>query len=429
MTGTDNSDGNVAYNEGTIPVNFNDLFNKRTGGSMNYSIFIYKNGLLVNTFYGGSGGSTSQPSFITSMPDLNVSSVIGGVVNSTFTVKFSQFTNNAAEYVNSEAGTDNGFIRKKDGVCNTWDKSSNSVNHTPGLTNGPSAGTGSVTVSGVITRGTAPATTSTVTYDITAGTASAFPVELQVYVDNGTVAGDLDGGDTYLESKTQNAVSDPAYTTTFSPLSANILIVAKTAAGCFGQVKLLTEGSTSTLPVKLVNFNGNVKGEMVNLTWTVDLNETVDRFEIEKSYNGTSFQKTGTVNGYSAGGLQVYNFSDAHASREKVYYRLKMFDKDQKAEYSKIISFFASSGGDVSISLMQNPVVDKLNINFTTKEREIVDVRVVDITGAVRLAQKVSVQSGSNILYVALPSTLLSGFYVVSVSHSKGMYNQKFVRQ
>jgi hypothetical protein len=429
LEGSDNSDGNKDYNLYTVPASFNDFFYKKTGGGIGYSVLIYNNGLLVNTFYGAGGGATSQPSFITSMPRLNVNNVIGGVINNTFTVKFDQFANNMAEYVGADAGTDNGFIRKKDGVCNTWDKSSNMASHTPQQTNGSSIGAGSLTISGSITRGVSPATTSTATYDVTAGDATAFPVDLQVYLDNGTVPGELDALDTYLETKTQSSLSDGYQTTVFSPRTANILVVAKTSAGCFGQVRFLTDAPNSTLPVKLVNFVGNVKGSAVNLSWTVDLNETVERFEVERSVNGANFQKIATVEGYAASGLQIYDYTDASSLNSKVSYRLKMIDKNQIAEYSRIIALSASADGDHSIALMQNPVVDKLNISFVTKQRETVDIRVIDMTGAIRSTQKMTVQTGTNVLYLALSSNLLKGAYVLSVAYNGGTINQRFIRQ
>ena len=427
MTGSDASDGNVSYNEAVVPANFNDFFNEKSNGGANYSIFVFKNGVLINSFYGGVGGSTSQPSFITSMPNLNVNNVIGGSTTP-FTISFSSFTANLAEFVTPAAGTDNGFTRLKNGVCNTWDKSSSSVNHTPGTTNGSSAGgTGTVTVSGFITRGILPATTSTVTYDITAGATTSFPVELQIYTDNGSVAGDLDALDTYINSTVQTSLTEGYSTLNFSPLTANIIVVAKTAAGCFGQVKLLTVNST--LPVKLVSFNGNLKDDRINLSWTIDLNETAEKFEVEKSISNGKFSAIGTVMAVSSSGTRTYTFSDPITSNEKVSYRLRMTDINQKPEYSKILAFNIAGNSDVSISLMQNPVVDRLNINFQVKERETVDVRVIDMTGSIRASQRMNVQSGTNLLFMSLPTALSTGSYVVSVQHSKGMFTQKFLKR
>lgn len=428
MTGSDASDGNAFYNEATIPANFNDLFYDNSGAA-NYSIFVFKNGVLINSFYGGVGGSTSQPSFITSMPVLNVNNVIGAAT-STFTINFSSFTANLAEYATPSAGTDNGYTRSENGVCNTWIKSTSTNTHTPGSTNGSSASaTGTLTISGSITRGVLPATTSSIVYDVTAGSSSAFPIELQVYIDNGSVAGDLDALDTYLTSTIQTSLADGYATLNFSPRTANIIVVAKTAAGCFGKVMLLTDGGNSTLPVKLVSFNGAIKNNQVALSWKVDLNETADKFEVERSIAGGKFSSIGTVFGTSSAGTASYSFTDPSPANERVAYRLRMTDKNQKAEYSKIISFNSSSDTEKNVSLLQNPVLDRLNVSFQTKERETLNIRVIDMTGSVRASERMNVESGNNVLYIPLSASLPTGSYIVSVQHSKGMYNQKFLKR
>jgi len=426
MTGSDASDGNVSYNEAAIPANFNDFFYEKSTG-INFSVFVFKNGLLVNSFYGGVGGSTTQPAFIKSMPSLNVNSLVG-ITNTAFTVNFNSLADNLAEYVIPNPGTDNGYIRSSDGVCGTWKKSSATQNHTPGVTNG-STGEGSVVVTASITRGTYPSTTSTVTFDVTEAAAAAFPVELQVYVDNGSVPGHLDALDTYVTSVTQTLLIDPASTVSFSPASANVLVVAKTAAGCYGQEKFVTDGTNSTLPIKLVSFNGNLKDDKVALTWKVDLNETADRFEIERSVDGGKFTYVATVVGTQLSGTAVYNYIDAVSSNAKLAYRLRMIDNNQKLEYSKIISFYSAGKASNTVSLLQNPVNDKINIGFQTLQTENVDIRVLDITGSLKATQRMSVQPGNNVLTMQLPGTLATGTYIVSVVHSNGMFNQKFLRR
>jgi hypothetical protein len=424
-SGTDGSDGNVSYNEASLPANFNDFFYEKSNASANFSVFVFKNGILMNSFYGGVS-STTQPTFITSMPSLNVTATVGGNPVP-FTINFSALTNNQSEYVIPTAGTDNGYLRTQDGICGTWAKASSSTFHTPGTTNGPSSGSGTVTITASITRGVLPATTSTVTFDVTAASASSFPIELQVFTDMGSVPGELDAQDVLVTTVTQTSLADGSSIATFSPRTADIVIIAKTAAGCNGQAKAVS--SNSTLPVKLVSFSGNLKDNKVTLAWKVDLNETAESFEVERSIDGGSFSYVGTVKGTLVPGTAVYSFVDPVSSNEKVAYRLKMIDNNLKTEYSKIISFNAGGGADNFISVLQNPVYDKINISIQTIEKQTIDIRVFDMTGAVKLMQRMSVQAGSNILTLQLPPMFASGTYIVSVVHSKGMFNQKVLKR
>lgn len=425
-TGSDASDGNISYNEGSVPANFNDLFYEKSTGA-NFSIFLFKNGLLVNSFYGGISSAT-QPSFITSMPSLNVTSIVGGSPVP-FTIDFSSLTNNMSEYVIPSAGTDNGYIRTNDGICGTWTKASSSETHTPGTSNGTSTVTGSITVTASITRGILPATTSTVIFDITAAPATAFPVELQVYTDVGAVAGELDAQDVYITSITQNSLAEGYSAVTFSPRTANIIINAKTAAGCNGQSRVVTDGNNSALPVRLVSFSGNLNDSKVALTWKVDMNETAEQFDVERSVNGSKFSYIGTVWSTLIAGTAVYNFTDELSSNERVAYRLKMTDNNLKTAYSKIISFDPGGKRDNFISVLQNPVHDKINISFRTNEQETVDIRLIDMTGSLKATQRVTAQPGSNVLNLQLPAMLATGPYIVSVVHSRGIFNQKLLKK
>jgi hypothetical protein len=428
MTGTSSADGNVSYDEASVPANFNDFFYDKSGGGANYAIFVFKNGIPINSFYGGASGTT-QPAFITSMPSLNVNSVIAGA-STPFTINFSSFTANQAEYVTPSAGTDNGYTRLQDGVCNTWDKSSSTVNHTPGVTNGAAGSTsGNVTITGAITRPFAPATTSAVKFDITAASSTVFPVELQVYTDNGTVPGELDALDVYVTSVTQTSLADGYITVSFTPSGANILVVAKTAAGCFGQVKLLVEGSNSTLPVKLTSFNGNIRNNAMQLNWVVDMNETAEGFVIERSLDGGKFSAIGSVQAKTNSGRQQYSYNDPLTVGKKVSYRLLMTDRDHKSEYSKIILFNLFESLDAAVTLLQNPVQHKVDMNFISSAVENIWVRVIDLRGAMLLTLKTTVQAGTNLLSLQLPATTTSGTYVLSVTHSSGTISQKFIRR
>src|SRR5687768_9727275 len=47
-------DGNINYDLEVLPLNFNDFFKKKSGGGATFNAFIYKNGVLINAFFGGS---------------------------------------------------------------------------------------------------------------------------------------------------------------------------------------------------------------------------------------------------------------------------------------------------------------------------------------------------------------------------------------
>lgn len=216
-------DGNKNYDLAPIQAGFNDFFSTRSGSGATYNALIFKNGILINSFFGGVGGSTSMPDFITSLPNIRIEELTS-TGTSTFNINFNSFKNKPIEFVGQNAGTDNGFIRSLDGTCGTWTKSSADVNHTPGATNGKPADIGgSVIVSAFLVRDFANQTAK-INYNITSAPTDIFPIEMQVFVDNGTVFGELDAADTFVESKIESKVSDGPFSTVITPYTQNVLI-------------------------------------------------------------------------------------------------------------------------------------------------------------------------------------------------------------
>ena len=268
VQGTANlSDGNLYYDLATLPANFNDFLYRRTGNGASYTIFLYKGGVLVNTFIGGSGGSASVIPDLINMPLLFVD------MSSTatdFTINFSGYNSIPIEFCNQDAGSDNGYIREYDGACGTWKKSSATVQHTPKAPNGTLIGySGAVSISAVISPGTAP-TGSVLNSDIVGAPNDYFPIDMYVFTDLGSSAGILDATDVYIGTNTETKLSDGPFYTTFYPYHANILIVAKTIAGCFD--KILFIPNSIVLSVKLISFNGNKTGEQIRLRWETEQN-------------------------------------------------------------------------------------------------------------------------------------------------------------
>ena len=417
------ADGNPDYNEGTIPSNFNDFFVPHNGSGATYTIFLYRNGVLVNSLIFGTGGYDSVIPEIIGMPPLFVD-MSGGSPD--FTIDFSGYGSVPVEKVNQNTGTDNGYVRMADGVCGAWEKSSNTVSYSPKLTNGSAdAYSGSISVDAFIEKGTAGANSKLV-YDVIAAPSTSFPVTLDVYEDVGTTLLRLDASDNYVESNTENIVTDGPFTTFFSPADANMLVVVKSNAGCID--KILFSPNIAILPVKLVYFLGGLEQNKATLKWKVAQNETLDRFEIERSEDGVHFFTAGTVfpNAKSEG--ENYSYNETIKSY-KVYYRLKIYDKNQTSEYSKAIVLQNTRVTGDAFTIVNNPTTDKLTLRYLSADEQSLDMKIYDLAGRMQTNQKMSVYQGGNFISLTLTSALKPGIYLVEVSNGLERQTAKFVKQ
>lgn len=420
-------DGNLFYDEAPLPADFNDFFFRRLGVGHSYCVFVYKNGQLVNTFIGGTGGNSTVVTTIINMPNLRIDMV--NPASTDFTINWTGYATIPLEYCIQDAGSDNGFIRERDGACGLWDKSSAGVQHTPQQTNGgqPDAYSGTISVSSTITRGTA-LTGSTVTYDVVGALLSEFPVEMMIYLDNGNISGQLDPADIYLESTIEYSLGEGPFTTTFYPYNSDILIVVKSAAGCIDKIQYLP--NAGVLAVKLASFQGSLDNNRVMLNWTVMQNEAADRYVVERSLNGKDFYPVGIIEASNKIGEETYGLQDNVLEADKAFYRLKIYDKAQQPEYSKILSFQVSGANDWSgLRIINNPATDKLTISFMASTNQPADLNVYDLTGRKVMSQKITAYKGTNLVSIPLTYSLKNGMYVAEVNSNSRRFTAKFIKQ
>ncbi|MCE7044217.1 T9SS type A sorting domain-containing protein [Dyadobacter sp. CY312] len=115
------------------------------------------------------------------------------------------------------------------------------------------------------------------------------------------------------------------------------------------------------LPVKLLSFTSRPEGNTASLNWVTTSETNSDRFEIERSGNGKSFVKIGTLESYKESSeLKNYSFIDKFPLQGENLYRLKMVDLDGTFAYSSIRQVIF---GKSSALVYPNPVSEKLNIN------------------------------------------------------------------
>jgi Secretion system C-terminal sorting domain len=119
---------------------------------------------------------------------------------------------------------------------------------------------------------------------------------------------------------------------------------------------------TGTVPVKLTGFSATMINCKPYISWTTENEVDFDRFEIEKSGDDSfNWITTGAVT--ASGNLlskNKYNFQDNDGSiaAKKIFYRLKMIDKNGRFSFSQILPVSVNCGL-TEINIFPNPVVNK----------------------------------------------------------------------
>ncbi len=183
------------------------------------------------------------------------------------------------------------------------------------------------------------------------------------------------------------------------------------------------------LPIKLLSFSGNLVNNKAQLKWSVDENETGDRFQVEKSADGRNFSGAGIVFVSTKTGIETYTFHEALELTTESYYRLKIINKDNSISSSRIIALKnGKANGGNAITILQNPVRSTAAFNYTTALAGIYDVSIYNAAGLKVYTSKVNCQKGINALSFGM-DRYNTGTYVLEVSNDSGKTVTKLMKQ
>jgi len=183
------------------------------------------------------------------------------------------------------------------------------------------------------------------------------------------------------------------------------------------------------LPVMLTNFQGNKNQEKVSLQWSVASNEFNDKFEVERSTDGTSYSTVGVIMADEKHGMESYQFVDNMNAQGTTFYRLKMIDRNQTTTYSKVLIFKNTISKKSAIRILNNPATDKISFSYASDVNQVVDMKVYDMNGRLQISHKLNVYQGSNVINIPLSSQFNNGMYVVEVNNGSTVQTAKFIRQ
>lgn len=182
-----------------------------------------------------------------------------------------------------------------------------------------------------------------------------------------------------------------------------------------------TFGSTNSetiLPVELVSFKGESRGDGNLLSWKTASERNNSHFEIEKSIDGKNYKKIGQVKGSGDSYIPVvYNFTDLHLTSPIAYYRLKQVDFNGEHEYSKII-FIGNEWYTNEIQLYPNPAERSLQfvmVNLSGLGLNQANIIIRDANG--QIISKISLSQSIELEKEPLDiSHLKAGIYLVEIN-------------
>lgn len=179
----------------------------------------------------------------------------------------------------------------------------------------------------------------------------------------------------------------------------------------------------SVIPVKFSSFTVAKVNNNCILKWEV-VNEdaNTDRYELERSLDGTSFTTFATVlKSASANPSKTYTSTDESvASRVSnvngiVYYRVKEIDRDGRFVYTDIKNVRFGGSREFGATIFPNPVKDLATVNIDLVQPANINIIITDATGKELQRVNMDGTQGGNTRQVNVRS-LPSGTYLMKIS-------------
>lgn len=183
------------------------------------------------------------------------------------------------------------------------------------------------------------------------------------------------------------------------------------------------------LPVKLMSFTAESKGNYNQLKWSTSTEVNNDYFVVEASKDLIDFNEVGRVGGGGNSNIILnYQFNDNTVFEEVIYYRLKQVDFDGAFTYSDIVAVKKINEGE--IELYPNPAKEVLYIDINSVKQDVYTIKYINVLGAI-VQEKIIVSEGSSTYQANEFKQLETGIYFIQVlnHNNEVIKTQKIVKE
>ena len=202
------------------------------------------------------------------------------------------------------------------------------------------------------------------------------------------------------------------------------------AGGQAVQQNIINEANNIVLPVELLSFTANKKGEASSLTWETLGEKNLAAYVIERGTDGVNFEEIGfeKPKAKTAEEKAAYEYLDERPGIGINYYRLQSKGTGKEVKYSKVVSLDFGLG--LKAKAFPNPFAAELNIEIDVEQGVKGDVVVdmFDASGKQVLTKKINAEGRK--LNVAVPTEgLTPGNYIVRVKNGSYTWQYKISKQ
>lgn len=216
--------------------------------------------------------------------------------------------------------------------------------------------------------------------------------------------------DNYLKTETNVSLSGPT--------SVNFSINSDAASYAADRFMIVFRQATA-LPVTFVSIKATQKDKNILVVWHVENENNMQQYEVEKSIDGTHFEKV-TTTAAKNNGSETYQWIDDNVISGYNYYRVKSLSLDNNSLYSMVVKVFV---GDLesTINIYPNPITDGIiHLQLKNQPEGKYGIRLLNHLGQLVVAKKIEFAGGNGSEDVKWNYNLPHGIYQLEVTKPDG---------
>jgi hypothetical protein len=175
---------------------------------------------------------------------------------------------------------------------------------------------------------------------------------------------------------------------------------------------------------KFVHVKANRNNYKQNeVEWKVANQKFVERYEVERSFDGQHFEVIATKQKSmsSENAVRAYATLDEKISYSAAYYRIKMKLVNAEVKYSQVVKVDAISSEEY-VKVFANPVVNNnLQLLFSNKAHGTYTIAVKSADGALVQISNAVIQTYKQVINVPIKNVLAAGVYFVTITEQSGL--------
>ncbi len=189
------------------------------------------------------------------------------------------------------------------------------------------------------------------------------------------------------------------------------------------------------LPLELISFEGIKKENNNFLKWVGIADNSFSHYELEKKLGNessfTTLQNFAISNNVKEHQTHNLEYSDHQVSEDITYYRLKMVEKDNSYNYSKIIAIAGfKQNSNIEEYIFPNPTKEFINIGFPdTKVSSAYEVELLSLDLKLIQLHSLNIKGKSQIHPIAV-NQLQAGIYLIKIVNEQNEVKiYKFIKE